>query len=176
MAKNTTPPVKTEKAPKTPTPCQCFALPFGEVDDGETPVFIYCGADTMGTFAPGHDAKLKGVLIRAFLNGQTYDVRNDGHLTSSDPMTVAKERHWEAFLNEAKVREERKAEAAAAKATAKATAKAERDKAKLAEAALKNVAKATKAGVKTEPAKPATKRAPRKMTAKQINEQIKLTS
>lgn len=164
MAKNTTPPVKAERAPKTPTPCQCFAQPFGEPDDDETPMFTYCGADTMGTFAPGHDAKLKGVLIRAFLNGQSYDVRNDGHLTSYDPMTVAKERHWEAFLNEAKVREERKVEAAAAKATAKATAKAERDAAKAAAKAEKALAKAETETVKAagkilpEPAKASAKR------------------
>ncbi len=49
MATNTETKPKAEKAPKQKNKCLCG-----------------CGTETARRFAPGHDARLKGVLIRAF--------------------------------------------------------------------------------------------------------------
>ena len=99
----------TEKAPKVPTACQCFTVEIG-TEDGIA-VYGPCTGTTNGTFAPGHDAKLKSVLQRLFVAGQPYVVNDGATRTEGDPMRKAAERGWEHFL----VRAQERAEQAQAK-------------------------------------------------------------
>ena len=50
-------------------PCAC-----GNFAVAETGERLHCGGETLRTFAPGHDARLKGFLIRAGRQGQTVKV------------------------------------------------------------------------------------------------------
>ena len=108
---------RTEKAPKAPTACQCFTVEVG-TEDGVT-VYGPCTGTTNGTFAPGHDAKLKSVLQRLFVAGQPYVVNDGATRTEGDPMSKAAERGWEHFLVRAQERAEQ-AQAKAAEAAPKA--------------------------------------------------------
>jgi len=61
--------------------CQC-----GNFANEETGARIECHAETLRTFAPGHDAKLKGFLIRVGAEGGM--IRTLGGEVA-DPITVA---------------------------------------------------------------------------------------
>lgn len=51
---------------KTKTPCQCSSYAVQVVtDEGEQRQALDCDVETGGKFAPGHDAKLKSMLIGA---------------------------------------------------------------------------------------------------------------
>ncbi len=96
--------------------CQCYsALQYtlGAEDgyDVETPVYGACGATTAKTFAQGHDAKLKSVLISLNRAGLPYMVVQGGLLIDKDPMAEAMQRGWDMFLTPAKPRKVRKTEA-----------------------------------------------------------------
>ena len=72
------------KAPQT-HPCECSRWAI-LVDDTER-TDLGCTATTAGRFAPGHDAKLKGMLVRANIAGQAL-VRTDDQ-GQTDKMDVA---------------------------------------------------------------------------------------
>jgi hypothetical protein len=88
--------------------CRCWSVDTGRLVDGD-PVFGPCGANTRREFAPGHDAKHKGVLIRLHLEGRPYLRDVNGGLATVDPMDVATARQWQHFLRDASLRAEAKA-------------------------------------------------------------------
>lgn len=73
------------------------------------PVHVSCGTNVSKgkQFAPGHDAKYKSVLIKAFRAGGDFAWRDGSMLHHADPMALAKERGWERFLTPAKARKAR---------------------------------------------------------------------
>lgn len=96
-------------------PCECRAVFAYNITLGDTPealkdgddpntlvsnVYQACGAETRRTFAPGHDAKLKGVLINEYRAGRDYAFVDGSLLVHVDPMTKATELGWAHFLTE----------------------------------------------------------------------------
>lgn len=72
-----------------PHPCICNTF-TRETADGEVVEQLGCVSDTRHTFAPGHDARLKGLLIRAGVAGQEVAwLSADGTRTGSDAQAVA---------------------------------------------------------------------------------------
>ena len=72
-------PVRKAAAPKPVVPCVCasFASATGETTE--------CEATTKATFAPGHDAKTKGLLLRAAIAGATVtDTRTNTVRTAAE--------------------------------------------------------------------------------------------
>lgn len=62
-----------------------------------------CGAQTKGgDFVIGHDAKLKSILQKAYVAGESTVSLGDSPLSGQAPMTIAKQRGWESFLDKAK--------------------------------------------------------------------------
>lgn len=92
-------PAKANKAKGAPAnECQCNAEPTKT--EG---VYAACGRLTAGKFAPGHDAKLKGVLIKAVRAGQPYKtISAGGRVTNQDPHQVAKSHGWSKYTDGAK--------------------------------------------------------------------------
>jgi len=105
--------------------CQCHANEvaytvtgddFPEFTDAEResfidyPVYAECTANVNKgrTFAPGHDAKLKSVLIKAFRGGYDYSHLEGSMKIDVDPVTVADDRGWGHFLTAAPQRKSRK--------------------------------------------------------------------
>jgi hypothetical protein len=68
----------TAKAASAVKPCICSA--FTNLSTGE---HTGCTANTKGLFAPGHDAKLKGLLINAGIKDQMISDGISGELTSA---------------------------------------------------------------------------------------------
>lgn len=64
-------------------PCECAAY---EVEDGSR---TQCEAATQNTFAPGHDAKLKSLLIYAGIRRLEIKYPSDGNLVSTSAVAVA---------------------------------------------------------------------------------------
>lgn len=91
-------------------PCECLS-PTGETEDGYI-VATPCGGEVPNKrdFRPGHDAKLKSTLIKAFRTGGTLIIRDGGMRTEANPVKMAKERNWEKFLTPAPARKSRKGE------------------------------------------------------------------
>ena len=88
------------KGPKVPDkPCQCNA----EWDE-KSQSYKACGRLTSGRFAPGHDAKLKGVLIKATREGLKYYVLNadTDKVVGLDPEKVAADLGWSKYTDHAK--------------------------------------------------------------------------
>lgn len=137
------------KAVKPLVACKCNTERVGGTD--ESPVFGPCGAQTKRDFAPGHDARLKGLLIRLYVAGQSYQVKGQ---PAQDPMDVARERQWGGYLTDAKVREERRAVAKTNRDAAAAQRKAEAAEVKKVRDAEKAAAKAASKAA-AEAAKPA---------------------
>lgn len=81
---------KTKTAPKT-VECSCYSIAHYEQDQLE---FHSCGAQTRRTFAPGHDAKLKGTLIRLHRAGLPYVRIVNGTRQEIEPMQHAKLYGW----------------------------------------------------------------------------------
>jgi hypothetical protein len=88
---------------KSYQPCQCNTQVIDTLEDG-TPVHGSCGAQTKSRFAPGHDARLKGTLLKLIRSNQEYTVREGGALTSSNPATVLTEMGWAKFNVEPKAK------------------------------------------------------------------------
>ena len=110
------PTTKPEKAPKVPTPCQCFSqveYTLDEEDGYDVPQPVYgpCGEETTREFRQGHDAKLKSVLIALNRAGMEYHRVDGGLLMSDTPLGVAQARGWERFMTPAKPKAERKTKA-----------------------------------------------------------------
>lgn len=144
--------VKTKPAKKVKALKPCASSLYSYVDaEGVTHTCGTEGRETTATFCPGHDAKLKSLLIKAGAAG--YEVRKDvegGFLTMS-AMEAANEYGFastvETGIAKAAEKAQAKAERAAAKAEREekaAKAKAERE-AKKAEREAAKAAKAQKA-------------------------------
>jgi len=115
MATKTAKTKAAPKAAKEPTnECQCNAEP---VDDQN---YRSCGRLTRGRFAPGHDAKLKGALIRCTTAGIQYKVEGQ---KAQDPQKVAASLGWGKYTDRALEIKAEKATKAADKLAAKAAAK-----------------------------------------------------
>lgn len=125
------------------TPCVCSQVAISWSDDSE-PEGTDCQAVTKSQFAPGHDAKLKGLLIRAGAVGADIRVQSGGMLQHTSAENVAAEfgfaKQVAAGIAKAREENEGKGEREAAKA-AKAEASAA---AKIAKAAEREAAKATR--------------------------------
>lgn len=105
-----------------PSPCKCNTTIQYWIDendpnndpepgaDNATPVFGPCNQQTKGgNFAPGHDAKLKGLLIKLHRAGASYNfVDGDLNIIGSDPMTEALKFGWGRFLTHQPKRRVRK--------------------------------------------------------------------
>lgn len=132
-------PAKRVAKPKPePKYCTCFSVE-------KNGVFHSCGRTTTSRFAPGHDAKLKGALIKAAIAGEQF-VTNEG---KHDPRKMAADLGWTAHIDKALARHEADVKRRAARAEQANLRKAERD----ADREAKAAAKAAKAAAK--PAKPA---------------------
>lgn len=80
-------------------PCTCYVAEATQPDAGVLAVHVGCGRTTHGEFAPGHDAKLKSLLIQAHRDGVTLRITDLlGQVAERTPMAVAAEREWEDFL------------------------------------------------------------------------------
>jgi hypothetical protein len=74
------------------------------------PVYAECTANVNKgrTFAPGHDAKLKSALIKAFRAGTDFSYLDGSLLVHADPVAVADDRGWGHFMTAAPKRKSRK--------------------------------------------------------------------
>jgi hypothetical protein len=133
---------KAERKPKTQSPCQCFSTPSGNTTDEGEPIYRSCGLTTTGRFAPGHDAKLKSVLMNLAVAGQEYHRHDGGMLVSGDPAAMARDLAWSHFVDKAIERNAANNERRATRAAEQAAAKAEREAAKTKRAAEKEAARA----------------------------------
>lgn len=109
---------KPAKKAKTPTPCLCRAYAVERKnDEGETERLVTgCNTDTSAKFAPGHDAKLKSLLIGAGANGHTVIKTTDEGELELSAMDAANEYGFASTV-----------EKGIAKAAEKVAAKAERE-------------------------------------------------
>jgi len=111
----------TSTQPNLPT-CRClshvaYRITAEDIPESDPETFEeYDVHESCGTvvnkgkqFAPGHDAKLKSVLIAAFRAQMDFSYLDGGMLIHSDPMAMAQDRDWGKFLTPAKPRKVRKA-------------------------------------------------------------------
>lgn len=133
MTTTETPQVETTQAPpvKTDNPCECSHWWAGITVDGadgseptiEDEMTTECdGRLVSRTFAQGHDAKLKSLLIRAGVAG--LDV-HDGRGTSADAVNMAGRFGWGALVGKGVASGLAKLETKRLRDTAKAEAKTE---------------------------------------------------
>lgn len=148
-----------KKAPKEPQPCECsifVALTSDTEEDGEEFTTGCFGTETKAMFAPGHDAKLKSLLIRAGADNLEIRYAEGGLSVSSDAQTVADKYGFGSQVASgiaklqgkrvaAEARLAERAKAAEAKEADKAAKKAARDEAKALRDAAKAEEKAAKA-------------------------------
>ena len=114
--------------------CACYSV----VDSNG--VHTSCGRLVKGRFAPGHDAKLKGALIRAAVAGESFKIQDkDSKVVTKDPGEFASELGWGKYIDQALVTAKTKADKATARAEAKAKAAADKP-AKAAKATTNRVA------------------------------------
>jgi hypothetical protein len=79
-------PVRKAAAPKAEVPCRCADF---VTDAGE---HTGCKSTTKATFAPGHDAKTKGLLAKAAAAGiVVHDAKGETNDKGRDPMDIAAE-------------------------------------------------------------------------------------
>lgn len=145
-------PKREKKAPVEPTACACQFY-SGQNAKGET-LSTSCSEVTPRTFRPGHDAKLKSLLIQVGSAGNQVTKTVNGETSQMDPLHAAEEygfrnlveKSVEAAKVKADARDAKAKERAAKKdelAKKKADAKAERElKAKQKKAHADAVAKA----------------------------------
>lgn len=107
---------------KPASPCLCMTAFAYTITRGDTPetlepgedpnevvdtVYGSCGQTTHRTFAPGHDAKLKGLLLRLARAGQEYVFFDGGLLVHASPVAELDRWGWTEFLVELKPRAKR---------------------------------------------------------------------
>lgn len=83
--------VKPAKPVKIATPCACASFFIKSNDDGSLSG-TDCTAVTVNTFGPGHDAKLKSLLIKAGVAGSTV-VRVEGDVHTDMSAVEAADEH-----------------------------------------------------------------------------------
>lgn len=122
--------IETPNQPKTRNENRAMAKPLNICECNTQPtadptVFESCGRLTKSRFAPGHDAKLKGLLIRLALAGESYKVDNGHLVVFENPAVELQSFGWGSFLEKAQAAQLAKITAQAAKADAVAERKAE---------------------------------------------------
>ena len=131
--------VRTTKPKKQAQPCQCLSTVAYRVTAEDIPeadpvgfveydVYQSCGGETLREFLPGHDAKLKSVLIKRHLDDDDFAFLSDGGgiLMHTSARQFAQGRGWEKFLDAAKEKQTRKIAAARSRQEARAEAKADK--------------------------------------------------
>lgn len=78
-----------KKAAAQPKPCACVAY-VAKLADG-TELTTGCTAQTPRNFAPGHDAKLKSLLIKAAIAGVDVTRSNGDGVTELSPLHAAED-------------------------------------------------------------------------------------
>lgn len=126
-------PVREKKAPVEPTACACQFY-TGQNAKGET-LSTGCSEVTPRTFRPGHDAKLKSLLIQVGAAGNQVTKATDDEDVEMDPLHAAEEYGFRGLV-------EKSVESAKAKEEARAAKAKEREDAKAAKAKEKEEAKA----------------------------------
>lgn len=133
MATNTEKDKEAPKAPKEPKAkkapdvlCQCYSEPV----PGKPNTYQSCGRLSRSRFAPGHDAKLKGLLIKAARDGDgTLTLQEaDGTSNKVDVAKYADGLGWAKYIDRALEIKAERAEKAAAKAADKAASAADRER------------------------------------------------
>lgn len=135
-------PAKKEKVLNT-----CGCLSTVTVAGGEK-VYSSCGAKVARRFAPGHDAKLKSLLIKTAVAGETIVVRDGGTRTEFDPAVMAKSLGWGGFVASAQEKAAKRASVVAARTAAKAAKPAKKATKPATKASAKSSAKPTKKATK----------------------------
>ena len=154
---------KAKKAPKEPVDCACGAYEVlvgqrdagdGEVEFDEELTTNCDGAKTKSIFAPGHDARLKSLLIKAGALGEHVRFNNpaDGLLHEVTPVEAAGRYGFADMVESGIAKAKEKADARVAAAAAKAVKKAAADKAKADKKAEREAAKAAKDAAKVKAA------------------------
>lgn len=82
-------------AAKTPKPCRCFSEWNEDLQAYES-----CGQVVFGKreFKPGHDAKFKSVLLKAFRAEEPFVYIDGDERVEAEPMELARARGWEHFM------------------------------------------------------------------------------
>lgn len=129
---------KAAKTKNTTGKCQCYtheeyvvvASDFPELTPAEAvhfqeyTVYETCGRDTANTFAPGHDAKLKSLLVHLLAAGEDYHYNIGGTGIAESPLNRARAFGWQTAVKESaaivKARNARQAKANKAKEAARA--------------------------------------------------------
>jgi len=127
-----------------PTACACQNF-TGTDKDGNT-LSTGCSEETVRTFRPGHDAKLKSLLIKTAVAGNQAVKQVDGKGVEMDPLHAAEEFGFRGLVEKSVEAAKAKEDARAAKAEVRAQKKAEADKKKAeAKAAREQAAERKKA-------------------------------
>jgi hypothetical protein len=93
---------KAETLGKTKKPCQCFTSPMLEYGEGETSaetVYGSCNRLTGKRFAPGHDARLKGLLLKLARQDGLYVRQLVDRRDAAAPSKVLADLGWSHFLD-----------------------------------------------------------------------------
>lgn len=131
---------KREKKVVEATPCACQHY-TGKDAKGET-LATGCTESTVRTFKPGHDAKLKSILIKTAVAGnQATKTNEDGSTSEVDPLHAAEDFGFRALVEKSVDSAKAKQEVRDAKAAERQAKKDERERAK-AEAKAKREAEA----------------------------------
>lgn len=137
-------PAREKKAPVVPTACACQFY-SGQNGRGET-LSTGCNEVTPRTFRPGHDAKLKSLLIQVGAAGNQVTKSTDDEDVDMDPLHAAEEFGFRALVEKSVEAAKAKEDARAAKAQERADAKAKKEQEKAdAKAKREQAAKAKKA-------------------------------
>lgn len=123
---------------------------------GDVVLSTYCTSTTNRTFAPGHDAKLKSLLIKAAVQSDDGDVQyqDGGVQISADPITIANRFGFGWMVKNGIAAATVKARVRADKAAVKASKKEDTAVAKSARLALSAAKKAEKAAAPKAAPKP----------------------
>lgn len=138
-------PNPNRKTPTMPKEASNLCACYSETDAQGN--HVSCGRLVKGRFAPGHDAKLKGNLIRAAVAGESYKTKDpDGKPVNRDVVAFAKELGWADLINKgvavAQARADRPKRVAKAAGTNRVAPKAKVDRSELiARAAAKKAQK-----------------------------------
>lgn len=159
-------PVREKKAPVEPTACACQF--YTGTDKGGSELSTGCEGKTVRTFLPGHDAKLKSLILKTAIAGKSVSKKTDTGTEQMEPLHAAEDFGFRSLIEKSLSTHNAKQEVRDAKAQERASKKAATE-AKKAEAKAKReqAAEAKKAHAKAvEEAAEAAKGKPGPATAK----------
>lgn len=119
---------KPAKAVKVATACACQFY-TGKDSKGEE-LITGCDEVTVRTFRPGHDAKLKSLLIKTASAGNDVNKRTDNGSVTMDPLHAAEEFGFRGLVEKSVDAAKAKQEARDAKAREREEAKAQKERGK----------------------------------------------